>query len=160
MKDADRTIRLTAPGGAPWSSRVFTYGPMLPFAAGTAAAWWLRDDLGDAILYLTLLWACAILMFLSGVRHGVGGRTEGGPTFVVIATTLGLFGLGFLALVMAALGQSVPALVLLIGGFTGVAILDPVTARRGEAPPFLRPLPPLQIPIAILSLVGLLALKL
>lgn len=72
---------------------------------------------------------------------------------------LGLFGLGFLALLAVALGQTVPALVLLILGFTGIALLDPIAARRGEAPLFFARLRPLQMPLAILSLAGLLALQ-
>ena len=72
----------------------------------------------------------------------------------------GLFGLGFLALLSASLGQTVAALALLIAGFTAVAILDPIAARTGEAPLFFARLRPLQIPIAILSLCALLGLKL
>ncbi len=157
---AGRTIRATEPRAVPWLSIVFGYGPMLPFVAGAAAAWWLRDDLGDALLYLTILWGCAILLFLSGVRRGVSFRTEGGPTLAQMATMIGLFGLGFVALVLAALGLSAAALLLLIGGFTAVAILDPIAARRGEAPLFFARLRPFQMPIAILSLIAMLALKL
>lgn len=159
-RKSGRTITVTEPRAVPWLSVVFGYGPMLPFVAGAAAAWWFRDDLGDAILYLTILWGCAILLFLAGVRRGVSFRTEGGPTPAQIATMLGLFGLGFVALLSAALGFSVPALVLLIGGFAGVALLDPIAARRGEAPLFFGRLRPFQMPIAILSLIALLALKL
>ncbi|CAA2101332.1 hypothetical protein MBUL_01123 [Methylobacterium bullatum] len=159
-QDDKRTLTVSEPRAVPWLGIVFGYGPMLPFAIGAALAWWRRDDLGDAILYLTILWGCAILLFLSGVRRGVSFRTEGGPTVIQIATMLGLFGLGFVALVSASLGLTVVALALLIAGFTTVAILDPIAARTGEAPLFFAHLRPTQIPIAILSLCALLALKL
>ncbi|GJE15728.1 DUF3429 domain-containing protein [Methylobacterium marchantiae] len=161
MAKADRrTLTVSEPRSVPWLGILLGYGPMLPFAIGAALAWWRRDDLGEAILYLTILWGCAILLFLSGVRRGVSFRTEGGPTFIQIATMLGLFSLGFIALVAASLGQTVTSLALLIAGFTTVAILDPLAARTGEAPLFFARLRPTQIPIAILSLCALLALKL
>ncbi|WP_370692792.1 DUF3429 domain-containing protein [Methylobacterium sp.] len=177
MTDQDnRTLTVTEPGAVPWLSVVFGYGPMLPFAAGAAAAWWLGGTRGGAwdgtwggtrgetwggvMLSLTTLWGCAILLFLSGVRRGLSFRTEGGPTWVQIATMLGLFLLGFSALVLTAGGAPGPALVLLIVGFTGIAVLDPIAARRGEAPLFFARLRPLQIPIAIVSLCALLALTL
>jgi len=156
-----RTLRVTEPRAVPWLSIVFGYGPMLPFAAGALAAWgWRGAPLGDVAAALTILWGCAILLFLSGVRRGVSFRTEGGATVAQIATMIGLFSLGFAALVLATLDRAVPALVLLLLGFTAIAVLDPIAARRGEAPLFFARLRPVQIPIAILSLAALLALAL
>lgn len=156
-----RTLRVTEPRAVPWLSIVFGYGPMLPFAAGALVAWgWRGTPLGQVAAALTILWACAILLFLSGVRRGVSFRTEGGATVAQIATMIGLFSLGFAALVLATLDRAVPALVLLLLGFTAIAILDPIAARRGEAPLFFARLRPVQIPIAILSLAALLALAL
>ena len=128
----NRTLTVSEPGAVPWLSVVFGYGPMLPFAAGAAAAWWLGGVWGELALSLTTLWGCAILLFL----------------------------LGFCALVLTTGGATGPALILLIVGFAGIAVLDPIAARRGEAPLFFARLRPLQIPIAILSLCALLALKL
>ena len=156
-----RTLRVTEPRAVPWLSIVFGYGPMLPFAAGALVAWgWPGTPLGQVAAALTILWGCAILLFLSGVRRGVSFRTEGGATVAQIATMIGLFSLGFAALVLATLDRAVPALVLLLLGFTAIAILDPIAARRGEAPLFFARLRPVQIPIAILSLAALLALAL
>ncbi|MCJ2034825.1 DUF3429 domain-containing protein [Methylobacterium sp. J-068] len=156
-----RTLRVTEPRAVPWLSIVFGYGPMLPFLAGAAVAW-LRpgDALAEVASALTILWGCAILLFLSGVRRGVSFRTEGGATLAQIATMLGLFGLGFTALVFATLDQAVAALILLILGFAGITVLDPIAARRGEAPLFFARLRPAQIPLAILGLSALLVLKL
>lgn len=156
-----RTLVTEEPRETPWLSVVFGYGPMLPFVAGAAAAWWQRGSWDELILLATILYGAAILLFLSGVRRGVSFRTEGGPTVVQIATMLGLFCLGLGALLtVVILGNRVIALDLLIAGFVAVAILDPIAARRGEAPLFFARLRPLQIPIAVISLVALLVLKL
>ncbi|KQP77751.1 hypothetical protein ASF60_06220 [Methylobacterium sp. Leaf113] len=156
-----RTFQVTESRAVPWLSIVFGYGPMLPFVVGAAIAW-VRpgDTLGEAALLLTLLWGCAILLFLSGVRRGLSFRTEGGPTLTQMATMIGLFSLGFVALALAILDEAVAALVLLLVGFGAIAVLDPIAARRGEAPLFFARLRPVQIPIALLSLAALLALKL
>jgi hypothetical protein len=155
-----RTIRAYEPRAVPWLSVVFGFGPMLPFVAGAVLVWLLHGALAEAVFNLTLLWACAILLFLSGVRRGVSFRTEGGATGAQIATMLSLFLLGFGALVAFALGKPAIALGLLIAGFTEITILDPVAARRGEAPLFFERLRPAQIPLAVLSLGALLTYRL
>jgi hypothetical protein len=161
MRDdaAGRTITAYEPRETPWLSVVFGFGPMLPFAAGAASAWLLGGDPRELALTLTILWGCAILLFLSGVRRGVSFRTEGGPTVLQIATMLGLFCLGFAALLATTFGWTNTALALLIAGYGLIAVLDPIAAARGEAPLFFARLRPLQIPIAILSLGALLALR-
>ncbi|MFD0936167.1 DUF3429 domain-containing protein [Methylobacterium trifolii] len=162
LEDATgRTVTAHEPRETPWLGVVLGYGPMLPFAAGAAAAWWWRDSWDELILLVTIFYGAAILLFLSGVRRGVSFRTEGGPTVVQIATMLGLFGLGLGALLfVGVLGNRVIALDLLIAGFVAVAVLDPIAAKRGEAPLFFARLRPLQMPIAVLSLAALLVLKL
>lgn len=158
--ETGRTIRAHEPRAVPWLSVVFGYGPMLPFVAGAVLVWVLRGAQAEGVLTLTLLWGCAILLFLSGVRRGVSFRTEGGPTVAQIATMLGLFLLGFAALVVFTLGFLSVALALLIVGFTAITILDPIAARRGEAPLFFERLRPAQIPLAVLGLAALLAYRL
>lgn len=158
--DGGRTIRAYEPRAVPWLSVVFGYGPMLPFVAGAVLVWLLPEAVAEPVFTLTLLWGCAILLFLSGVRRGVSFRTEGGATFAQIATMLSLFLLGYGALIAFALGQAAVALGLLIVGFTEITILDPVAARRGEAPLFFERLRPAQIPLAVLSLGALLAYRL
>ncbi|MBX9933826.1 MAG: DUF3429 domain-containing protein [Methylobacterium sp.] len=160
MRDDARTITVTERPEVPALALVFGFGPMVPLVVGAAAAWWWRGETGEAILALTVLWGCAILLFLSGVRRGLSFRTEGGETLAQIATMLALFGLGFLAFVAVFVGRSSAALILLMIGFTGIALFDPPAARRGEAPLFMARLRPLQMPIAVLSLGALLALKL
>ena len=156
---AGRTITAYEPRETPWLSVVLGFGPMLPFVAGAAGAWLLRGDIGELALTLTVLWGCAILLFLSGVRRGVSFRTEGGPTILQIATMLALFCLGFAALLASTFGWTSSALALLIAGYGLIAVLDPIAAGRGEAPLFFARLRPFQIPIAILSLAALLTLR-
>ena len=158
--ETGRTIRAYETRAVPWLSVVFGYGPMLPFVAGAVLVWVLRGPMAEAVFTLTLLWGCAILLFLSGVRRGVSFRTEGGATLAQIATMLSLFLLGYGALLAFALGKPVIALGLLIVGFTEITILDPIAARRGEAPLFFERLRPAQIPLAVLSLAALLAYRL
>ncbi|MDR7035482.1 MULTISPECIES: DUF3429 domain-containing protein [Methylobacterium] len=155
-----RTVTAHEPRETPWLSVVLGYGPMLPFLAGAAAAWTLGGDLARGAATLTLLWASAILLFLSGVRRGVSFRTEGGPTAMQIGTMMLLFGLGFSALVATVLGRETGALALLILGYAAITVLDPIAAARGEAPLFFRRLRPLQIPLGLAGLLALLTLKL
>ncbi len=155
-----RTIHAYEPRAVPWLSVVFGYGPMLPFVGGAALVWLLPPKASEAVFGLTLLWGCAILTFLSGVRRGVSFRTEGGARATQIVTMLGLFLLGFGALVAFALGFVVAALVLLMIGYTTIAVLDPIAARRGEAPLFFERLRPFQMPLAVLGLGALLAHRL
>lgn len=156
---AGRDIRITESPAVPWLGILFGYAPMLPLLAGAGAAWWLGGEAGRAVSDLTALWGCAVLLFLSGVRRGISFRTEGGATLGQIATMLGLFGLGVLALAALFRGQPAAALLLLVGGYAVILVLDPVAARRGEAPLFFARLRPAQMPLAIGSLLALLALR-
>lgn len=151
-----RTLTIHEPRAVPWLSVALGFGPMLPFVAGAAASWMLGGEPGQAAVTLTLLWGCAILLFFSGVRRGVSFRTEGGATVAQIATMMGLFVLGFGALLAVALSRTGLAAALLIAGYSAVAVLDPIAARRGEAPLFFARLRPIQMPIAIASLAALL----
>lgn len=153
-----RTLTIHEPRAVPWLSVALGFGPMLPFVAGAAASWTLGGEPGEAAVTLTLLWACAILLFFSGVRRGVGFRTEGGATVMQIATMLALFVLGFGALLAVALSRTGLAAGLLIAGYGAVAVLDPIAARRGEAPLFFARLRPVQMPLAIASLAAILVL--
>ncbi|MGX7705760.1 DUF3429 domain-containing protein [Methylobacterium sp. Gmos1] len=155
---AGRILTIHEPRAVPWLSVALGFGPMLPFVAGAAASWTLGGEPGQVAVMLTLLWACAILLFFSGVRRGVSFRTEGGATVAQIATMLALFVLGFSALLAVALSRTGLAAALLIAGYGAVAVLDPIAARRGEAPLFFARLRPVQMPLAIASLAAILVL--
>ncbi|UHC19831.1 DUF3429 domain-containing protein [Methylobacterium currus] len=153
-----RTLTIHEPRAVPRLGVALGFGPMLPFVAGSAASWTLGGEPGQAAVTVTLLWGCAILLFFSGVRRGVSFRTEGGATVAQIATMMGLFVLGFGALLAVALGRAAFAAALLIAGYSAVAVLDPIAARRGEAPLFFARLRPIQMPLAIVSLAAILVL--
>lgn len=155
-----RTLITREPRTVPWLSVALGFGPMLPLVAGAGTAWWMRGQPGDYLVALvTILYGASILLFLAGVRRGVSFRTEGGPTAVQIATMLGLYALGFSALVTVVMGQAIPALGLLIVGYAAIAVLDPIAARAGEAPLFFARLRPLQMALAVASLTALFWLK-
>ena len=154
--DADapvyRKIEVIESSRIPALDFVFAFGPMAPFVIGAATASWLSGTLRIAALQATALWGTAILLFLSGVRRGLSFRTENGPTVVQLATMLGLFTLGFGALIILWLDHVTPALLMLVAGYAAVVVLDPIAARRGEAPLYFHRLRRWQIPIALIAL--------
>ena len=142
------------------------FAAMVPFAAGAVCGWLAAGAWRVGIVDATILWGCAIVTFLAGVRRGVSFRTPGGATVAQVATTLWLFLMGMAALWVFVLGgtgraagATLAALVLLLVGYTSLAILDPLAARSGEAPRFFARLRPVQMLIPIASLAALLALR-
>jgi hypothetical protein len=119
---------------------------MLPLAGAAALAWapgWapIAADAGR-------LWAGAVAVFLSGVRRGLSFRTEGGPRASQLAMMLWLFcgGLGSVLLPL------VWALWLLLALYASLAVLDPIAARRGEAPLYFARLRPAQMGFGVVCL--------
>ena len=151
-----RTIIVEERPEIPLDGLVLGYGPMLPFPAAVAAALLASPTLADLALVFATLWGAAILMFLGGVRRGLSFRTPGGPRLTQIAMTLWLFLAGLGAL----LAPPVPALALLTAGYASLVALDPVAARREEAPLYFARLRPPQMAIAAASLAALLAIAL
>lgn len=149
-----RTIAVTEPARTPGLSLFLGFAAMLPIAAGALASWLLPEPFGQLARDATILWSGAILCFLAGVRRGLSFRTPGGPTVAQIATMLWLFVLGLAAL--ATLPLALTPLLLLLVGYASLAVLDPLAARRQEAPLFFERLRPVQMLIPILSLVALL----
>ena len=152
-----RTIDVTERPEVPWLSVVLGYGPMLPFVVGAILSWATRTAVRAEFVLLTILYAASILLFLAGVRRGLSFRTEGGPRVMQIVTMFGLYALGMLALIAAVEGFATIAAALVLAGFACVLVLDPIAARRGEAPLFFARLRPPQIAIAVASLTALLA---
>jgi hypothetical protein len=156
-----RTITAHEPRRIPWLDMVFGFGPMLPIAAGAAAAWWLQgQSLDYTVALFTLLYAASILLFLAGVHRGVSFRTEGGPRLSQMVMMLVLYALGIGSLFAAVMGEAVTGLAMLIVGYAAIMVLDPIAARAGEVPLAHARLRPLQMPIALVSLAVLLWIKL
>ena len=157
---ASVTFTLTEPAETPWLGVVFGYGAMVPFVIGAAACWLAGEPWRGAALAITLFWGCAILTFLSGVRRGVSFRTPGGVTATQIVTMLWLFCLGFAAIVLTATTLPVWACVLLVVGYLSLQVLDPIAARKLEAPLYFARLRPAQMAVPVVCLVGTLVLLL
>ena len=154
------TFTLTEPAETPWLGVFFGYIAMVPFVIGALAFWLAGEPWRGAALSITLFWGCAILTFLSGVRRGVSFRTPGGVTAAQVATMLWLFGLGFSAIVLTALALPVWAAALLILGYLSLQVLDPIAARKLEAPLYFARLRPVQMAIPVLCLLATLVLLL
>lgn len=147
-----RTLTVVKPSHVPPLSLLLGFGAMLPLALGAIAGWVLRNPFDILAENFVILWGGAILTFLAGVRRGLSFRTPGGPTPAQIVTMLWLFGIGLVSLATQDLRI---APVLLLIGYISLAILDPLAARRGEAPLFFARLRPLQMLIPIVSLIAL-----
>ena len=152
-QDAVR-FEIAEPRETPWLGVFFGYIAMVPFGPGVLAFWLAPEPWRAAALALTLFWGAAIVTFLAGVRRGVSFRTPGGATAAQIATMLWLFCLGFAAIVLTALALPLPATLLLVLGFLSLAILDPIAARRLEAPLYFARLRPVQMAIPLACLLG------
>ncbi len=150
--DEGRSFAVREPAHTPPLGLLLAFSAMLPIATGALLTWLLPAPLGPLAESGAVLWAGAILTFLAGVRRGVSFRTPGGPKVAQIATMLWLFLLGAGALATLPLGM---ARVLLLLGYVSLAVLDPLAARRGEAPLFFERLRPLQMAIPIVSLLAI-----
>jgi hypothetical protein len=152
-----RRIEIVETDAIPTLDYLFAFGPMVPFAAGAAAAWTLTGPWSALAVQATALWGAAILLFLSGVRRGLSFRTAGGPTPAQMATMMALFLLGLGGLACVWLDAVRSALIVLFAGYALIFILDPIAAHRGEAPLYFARLRRMQIPIAMVSLIVLAA---
>jgi Protein of unknown function (DUF3429) len=148
-----RRIEIVESGDIPRLDVLFGFGPTVPFVIGVVVALWFPEPWRLTALQLTVLWGSAIMLFLSGVRRGLSFRTEDGPTWSQIATMLALFCLGLSSLAALWRDQVIWALVILLAGFSMIFVLDPIAARRGEAPLYFERLRRLQMPIVVLALV-------
>jgi Protein of unknown function (DUF3429) len=147
-----RRIEVVESSDIPHLDILFGFGPTVPFVAGVALAWWLPQPSRVIALQSVALWGSAILLFLSGVRRGLSFRTEGGPTWPQMATMLALFCLGLGAFAALMIDALIPALIVLLAGYAAIFVLDPIAARRGEAPLYLSRLRRLQIPVVLSAL--------
>ena len=157
---ADPTVRfeITEPRRSPWLDVVFGYVAMVPFVPGVLAFWLAPEPWRGLALTMTLFWGAAIVTFLAGVRRGVSFRTPGGTTANQIVTMLWLFCCGFVSIVLTALSMPLAATALLIVGFLSLEILDPIAARRLEAPLSFARLRPAQMAVPLVCLLATAAL--
>ncbi|MBO0661089.1 DUF3429 domain-containing protein [Jiella sp. MQZ9-1] len=153
--DDSRTMTSGENTAPPPLGPLLTFAAVVPIAAGSAFLW-IGDPAQSYItVSMTLLWSAAILAFLAGVRHAVSFRHPGGTTIAQGGTMLWLYGLGFATIVETVWAYTLTATTLAILGFLSLAILDPIAAKRGEAPLFFASLRSVQMAIPIVALVAL-----
>jgi Protein of unknown function (DUF3429) len=147
------------PETIPALSLLLGFGPMLPILIGGGATL-LWPALGQSSFAgWVMLWAAAILIFIAGVRRGYGFARQARPSFGALAGTFWMFFTGLGAL-PALLFDPAAAAILLIAGFASVVLLDPIAARRGEAPHHFTKLRPPQMLVGLAGLAALLASRL
>lgn len=137
----------------PGFSLVLASAGVGPIVAGAVASVLLPERAGMVTARLTCRWAGALLCCLAGVRRALSFREANGPTPGQLGSALWLYAAGFGALLSPG---RVPPLLLLLLGFGSEAILDPLAARRHEAPRYFARLRPPQLALPILSLAWLL----
>ncbi|WP_116683909.1 DUF3429 domain-containing protein [Fulvimarina endophytica] len=147
-----RTIKAREPADIPADGLFFAYLAMLPLVAGALALFLLPDNWAFLTLNFTLLWGASILTFLSGVRRGVSFRQPGGPKVTQLAIMLFLFVTGFAAVLCVVWAYPLYSVALQLLGFLALAVLDPISARRGTAPLYFARLRPVQMLLPLVSL--------
>lgn len=140
------------PGRIPWTSLILGYGPMLPLPIAAVLSWTMAPPVPTVVTWLAVWWAAAILIFLAGVRRGLSFRGDAETPAAKLAAMMWLFILGAGSLVSP---TPLVSLTLLAIGYASIAVLDPIAARSGEAPPHFARLRPPQMGIALLGLIGL-----
>jgi hypothetical protein len=142
------------PVSVPTLSIILGIGPMLPIAGAGLASFvvpWLAHSLMVAAV---ITWSSAILLFIAGVRRGYGFARQATPSLGSLAGTIWIFLTGLLALPALLINPGLSILILM-AGYVSSAIIDWLSARRGEAPRHFERFRPLQM---ALGAVGLLAL--
>ncbi|SDX95872.1 hypothetical protein [Citreimonas salinaria] len=150
---ARRDLNLHEGSRIPPMDAFLAYGAMLPFPAAFVVALAAPFLAGAAVLGAQL-WGAALLLFFSGVRRGLSFRTPGGATGPQMAAFAGLFSAGFVALLLPAAW----ALPLILVALLLMAAIDPVAARRAEAPLYFERLRPPQLAVGVAGLAGLTAM--
>ena len=143
---------IDTPPRIPLTSLIFGYGPVIPLPIAAVMAWTLPPPVPTVVMWLAIWWAASILIFLAGVRRGLGFRGDAETAAGPLIAMIWLFLMGAGALVCP---TPLMSLVLLAIGYASVAILDPIAARTGGAPPHFARLRPPQMGVAMIGLIGL-----
>lgn len=139
----------------PLSSLILAYGPVLPLPLAAVGWLVLPYPLPGVVLWLAVWWGGAILTFLAGVRRGLSFQDAGANLAeLALMTWLFLLGAGAIAAALAVHSPLLP-LTMLVFGYATIAIVDPISARRGRAPAHFEALRPPQMGVALIGLVAL-----
>lgn len=129
--------------------RVLGWGAMAPLALCAVAAWLSAGSVRAVAMSLAIIWGGAVLVFLAGVRRGLGFRTPSGARSSQIAFVLWTFALAFGSMIAL---QPLTSVGLLILGYAGMALAARGAALRDEAPVSFAGWGPAQMSVAALSL--------
>jgi len=138
----------------PTTSKVFGYGPMLPFFVG-ALGTWCSPRLSPVAIGLTVIWGALIMAFLGGVRRGFGFGDPSASTKAEILTMIVYVTIGGMASILGSRGFMLSSVLLLAVGYILVPIADARAAKSGDAPAHFATLRPRQISIAVISLLAI-----
>ena len=145
------TLPVHEPLRPPPEDWLLAYAAILPITAG-ALSLFLLPSWSATLLPLTLVWAGAIVTFLSGVRRGVSFRMPDGAHLSQLAMMLWLFLAGIGSILLTGIGRFGEATLLLVLAYLSLAILDPIAARKEEVPNYFAGLRPMQMGLAVVSL--------
>jgi hypothetical protein len=140
-------VRETAEGHL--LDRVLGWGAIAPLAACAVAAWLSAGSVRAVVMSLAIIWGGAVLVFLAGVRRGLGFHAPGGMRSSQIVFMLWTFALAFGSMIAL---QPLTSLGLLMLGYAGMALSARAATLREEVPIFSAGLRPVQMSIALLSL--------
>jgi len=129
--------------------RVLGWSAIAPLIGCAVAAWVTYGSIRAVAMSLAIIWAGAILVFLAGVRRGLGFRTPGGASSGQIVFILWTFVLAFGSMIAL---RPLTSLFLLILGYAGMAVSARAAAVRAEVPLFFSGFRPVQMSVAVLSL--------
>lgn len=142
----------SSPPRIPATSLIFGYGPVLPLPIAAVMSWTFSSPIPTVVTWLAIGWGSAILIFLAGVRRGLSFHGDDEAPVSDLLAMVWLFLLGIGGLVSP---TPLMSLFLLVIGYASVALLDPISARRGKAPPHFARLRPPQMGVALIGLIGL-----
>ena len=129
--------------------RVLGWGAIAPLVACAGVAWVTYGSIRAVAMSLAIIWGGAILVFLAGVRRGLGFRAPDGVSSRQTVFILWTFALAFGSMIAL---QPLTSLGLLILGYAGMALSARGAALREEVPVFFAGFRPAQMSVAMLSL--------
>ena len=121
---------------------------IVPILACAMLVWIDPTAPRNLVRALVVIWTGSLLAFFAGVRRGLTFSEAGGGRPGELATMLGFFSLGVIAIVLLS-----PILAAI--GLAAVGALDAWSARRRESPPYFSVFRPPQMALGVLALAAI-----
>jgi hypothetical protein len=129
--------------------RVLGWGAIAPLIACAVIAWLTTGSVRAVAMSLAIIWGGAVLVFLAGVRRGLGFRAPDKARPSQTLFMLWTFALAFGSMIAL---RPLTSLGLLILGYAGMALAARAAGLREEVPIFSAGLRPVHMSVALLSL--------